>query len=128
MCNASQALSVDLTTWGAMRSAGVVFSDTTPTLTITPWMPVLANVSDGTTAINPGDTVVVVGPMAPIPAEPSTGCIAGLAIQVNSNLSVVGSFIDASGDLNVVVRNTAGTTQNLTTPTFTVTYLPRVTP
>lgn len=129
LCSSSNPIQLDLDTWGSMRAAGVTFPDTAPTLNIVPWMPVIANKAVvGTTGVNPGDTVLTIGQLVP-PAEPGSPCITGLKTQVNSNLSVVGSFIDNStGDLNVIVRNTAGTTQNLTNPTYTVTYLPRVSP
>lgn len=129
LCSSSNSLVLDLDTWGKMVAAGVTFPDTTPTLTIIPWMPIIADKAVvGTTGMNPGDTVLNIGQLVP-PAEPGSPCVTGLKTQVNSNLSVVGSFIDNStGELNVIVRNTAGTSQNLTNPTYTVTYLPRVTP
>lgn len=128
-CSSSQPLIVDLDTWGSMRAANVTFPDTAPTLTIIPWMPIIANLTVvSTDGMNPGDSVLTVGQLVPA-AEPDSPCITSLKTQVNSNLSVVGSFIDPStGALNVIIRNTAGTTQNLTNPTYTVTYLPRVTP
>jgi hypothetical protein len=67
------------------------------------------------------------GVMVPA-AERSTPCLANFAIPVNSNLIAVGAFIDMNNHLNVIVKNIAGTSQTLTNPTVTVSYLPRITP
>jgi hypothetical protein len=128
-CSSNNPLQLDLDTWGSMRASGVTFPDTTPTLNIVPWMPVLADKAVvSTDGINPNSVATLdVGTLTPA-AERSKGCIANFSIAVNSNLSVVGAFIDSSGHLNVLVKNSAGTTQNLVNPTYTVTYLPQVTP
>lgn len=128
-CSSNNALQLDLDTWGAMRAAGVTFPDTAPTLTITPWQPMMLDVPVvSTVPINPNSVQTIVVGALSTPAEPSKGCIANFGIAVNTNMSVVGSFIDSAGDLNVLVKNSAGTTQNLTNPTYTVVYLPRVSP
>lgn len=122
-------LTVDVDTWGAMQAAGVTFPDNTPQLTIVPWLPVLANKAVvQNDQINPNSVSTFdAGVLVPA-AERSTGCIANFAIAVNTNLSVVGAFIDANNHLNVLVKNSAGTSQSLVNPTYTVTYFPRITP
>jgi hypothetical protein len=129
-CSANQQLNVDLDTWGSMVAAGVTFPDTFPTMVITPWVPVIGQVAViGTTSIDPGGVETVdVGVIAPQEAEASTACITSFATAVNSKLTIVGSFIDASRHLNVLISNNDVGAVDLINPTYTVTYLPRISP
>jgi hypothetical protein len=130
-CSSSNQLDLDLDSWGSMVAAGVTFPDTTPTMVITPWVPVVGTVLlPGANAINPNTIQTFdLGVIAPQEAEKSTACIASFgAAPSSSDLAVVGAFIDANRHLNVMVKNSAATTQNLTDATFTAIYLPRISP
>ncbi len=130
-CSSSNQLDLDLDSWGSMVSAGVTFPDTFPTMVITPWVPVVGTVlKPGADAINPGGVFDFdLGTIFPQEAEKSTACIVSFGAAPNTtDMIVVGSFIDASRHLHVLVKNTAATTQNLTDATFTAIYLPRLSP
>jgi len=119
-------LQVDLATWGNMKAASVTCSSQ---LVITPWMPVLSvKESESSTNVNPNSTQNIdLGVLTP-EAERSLPCVAVFGVEMNSNLTLIASYIDANRHLNIVVRNGAGTTQSLDNPTLAVTYLPQVTP
>lgn len=130
LCAANNALNVDVDTWGSMVAAGVTFPDTFPTITITPWVPIMGSVIVvGTTNIA-GGTVqnIDVGVIAPIEAEKNTHCVVNFGAAANINMSIVGAFIDASRHLHVLVKNSNVAAQDLIDPNYSVVYLPRVSP
>jgi len=130
-CSSSNQLNLDLDSWGSMVAAGVTFPDTFPTMVITPWVPVIGTaLLPGANAINPGGVQTFdLGVISPQEAEKNTACIASFGVAPSSSdMSVIGAFIDANRHLNVIVKNSAATTQNLTDATFTATYLPRLSP
>jgi hypothetical protein len=130
-CSSSQQLNLDLDSWGSMVAAGVTFPDTFPTMVITPWVPIIGTaLLQGANAINPGGVQTFdLGVMFPQEAEKNTACIAGFGVAPSSSdMDILGAFIDNNRHLNVIVKNRAATTQNLTDATFTATYLPRLSP
>lgn len=129
-CSANQQLNLDLGSWGSMVAAGVTFPDTFPQMTITPWVPVIGEVTvEGNTPCTSGViTTVNAGVIAPQEAEASTNCIVNFASAQNSNLIVVGASINASRELVVLVSNLDVGDHDLVDVVFTVSYLPRLSP
>lgn len=129
-CSANQQLNLDLTSWGSMVAAGVTFPDTFPQMTITPWVPVIGEVTvSGNTPCTSGVvTTVNAGVITPQAAEASTNCIVNFANAQNSKLIVVGASINASRELLVLVSNVDVGDHDLVDVVFTVSYLPRLSP
>ena len=130
-CSSSNQLNLDLDSWGSMVAAGVTFPDTFPTMVITPWVPIIgtAFLQGGNVISGGGNQTFDLGVMYPQEAEANTACIAGFGVAPSSSdMDILGAFIDGNRHLNVIVKNRAATSQNLTDATFTATYLPRLSP
>jgi len=125
--SASRILDLDLDTWGAMEAANVSFTDTRPSLIITPWMPIIASKAvERTDNINPNTIQTFDEGTLVRPAQRSTPCIVSFGDDMGPNFVVVGAFIDTNSHLQVMVLNLAATTQEYSNPTYTITYLPLI--